>query len=52
MVSDVILDTSLGDRAIVGRLGLLVKKTMSIESGQSIQDIIGIDYEKLTQFAC
>lgn len=52
-----ICDSSLGDRAIVGRLGLFVKKALQIESKDDLRKrplnlILGKDYEQLAEFAC
>ena len=57
IIANVLTDSQLGEKAIIGRLGLFIKKCMNIESGedltkQSHQIILGRDYEQLTEFAC
>ena len=57
IIANVLTDTQLGEKAIIGRLGLFIKKCMNIESGedlnkQSHQIILGRDYEQLTEFSC
>ena len=47
-----ICDSSLNEKAIVGRLGLLIKKSLLIESKDDISKkplilILGKDYEQL-----
>lgn len=50
-------DSSLQEKAIVGRLGLFIKKALLVDSGEDLnkrahQQIMGKDYEQLTEFAC
>ena len=50
MVANVLMDSSLGEKAIIGRLGLFIKKALLIESSQDLskkplQLILGKDYE-------
>lgn len=49
--------TDPSEKAIVGRLGLFIKKAALIESSEDLsqkplQLIVGKDYEQLSQFAC
>lgn len=57
MIAQVLTDPALNEKAIIGRLGLFIKKAILIESSQDInkkplQLILGKDYEQLAQFAC
>lgn len=57
IIATVLVDSQLGEKAIVGRLGLFIKKCMNIESGEELnkqahQQILGRDYEQLTEFSC
>eukprot|EP00347_Sterkiella_histriomuscorum_P001332 403372439 len=57
LIADVIADQSLQEKSIIGRLGLFIKRSSSIESGddlnsKSYQLILGKNYEQLTEFAC
>jgi hypothetical protein len=59
VIADVICDSSLQERAIIGRIGLFIKKACSIEGGiddelskKPHQVILGRNYEQLTEFAC
>lgn len=57
MIAQVLTDPALSEKAIIGRLGLFIKKALLIESAQDIskkplQLILGKDYEQLAQFAC
>lgn len=57
IIATVLVDSQLGEKAIIGRLGLFIKKCMNIESGEDLnkqahQQILGRDYEQLTEFAC
>ncbi len=57
MIAAVICDSNLSEKAIVGRLGLFIKKAMLIESPDDLNKkpmhlILGKDYEQLTEFAC
>ena len=52
-----ICDSNLGEKAIIGRLGLFIKKAMLIETADDLNKkplnfIIGKDYEQLTEFTC
>jgi hypothetical protein len=56
-VANVLCDQSLNEKAIIGRLGLLIKKALLIESKEDMSKkplllILGKDYEQLIQFAC
>lgn len=56
-MSTVICEESLGEKAIIGRLGLLIKKAQPINGKtdlvlKPISSIIGKNYEDLTQFGC
>jgi hypothetical protein len=57
MIANVLTDSTFGEKAIIGRLGLFIKKALLIECSQDIskkplQLILGKDYEQLMQFAC
>ena len=57
MIAAVICDSNLSEKAIVGRLGLFIKKAMLIEGKDDLNKkpmhlILGKDYEQLTEFAC
>ena len=57
IIATVLVDNQLGEKAIIGRLGLFIKKCMNIDSGEDLnkqahQQILGRDYEQLTEFAC
>ena len=57
MIADVIMDVSLQDKSIIGRLGLFIKRASTIESTDYLnkrphQLILGKNYEQLTEFAC
>jgi predicted ribonuclease YlaK len=57
MIASVLTDGSLQEKAIVGRLGLFIKRAMSLESGEELNKmshhlIFGKIYEQLTEFAC
>ena len=50
IIATVLVDSQLGEKAIIGRLGLFIKKCMNIESGEDLnkqahQQILGRDYE-------
>ena len=56
-IANVLVEQSLHDKAIIGRLSLFIKKAMMIESGEDLNKkahklIMGRDYEQLTEFAC
>ena len=56
-IANVLVEPSLHDKAIIGRLSLFIKKAMMIESGEDLNKkahklIMGRDYEQLTEFAC
>ena len=36
IIANVLTDTQLGEKAIIGRLGLFIKKCMNIESGEDL----------------
>jgi len=51
-VANVLCDQSLNEKAIIGRLGLLIKKALLIESKEDMSKkplllILGKDYEQL-----
>lgn len=57
MIANVLCDSTLAEKAIVGRISLFIKKSMMIESGEELNKrafkmILGKDYEELTEFAC
>jgi hypothetical protein len=57
MVANVLCDASLNEKAIVGRLGLFIKKSLLLESAEDISKrplnlILGKDYEQIAHFAC
>lgn len=57
IIANVLCDPTLNEKAIIGRLGLFIKKTLLIESTQDLSKkpihlILGKDYEQLAQFAC
>ena len=52
MVANVLCDPLLSEKAIVGRLGLFIKKSLLIESAEDVSKrpinlILGKDYEQL-----
>jgi hypothetical protein len=52
IIANVITDQSLNEKAIVGRLGLFIKKAILLETAQDLnkkplQHILGKDYELL-----
>ena len=56
-MATVLTDSNLNEKAIVGRLGLFIKKALLIEGGEDLSKkpmhlILGRDYEQLTEFAC
>ena len=57
MIAQVLCDSQLHDKSIVGRLSLFIKKSMMIESGEELTKrafkmILGKDYEEMIEFAC
>lgn len=57
LIASVLCDPQLQEKAIVGRLGLFIKKAMMIESGEELttkphQLILGKNYEQLIEFSC
>ena len=51
------MDSTLNEKAIVGRLGFFIKKAVLIDSGEEFKKrpmhlIMGRDYEQLIEFAC
>lgn len=58
LIADVICDQTLQERAIIGRLGLFIKRASTIELGEDElskkphQVILGRNYEQLMEFAC
>jgi hypothetical protein len=57
LMAQVICDPTHGEKAIIGRLGLLVKRGQKIESPQDLMNkplllIMGRTYEQLIEFAC
>lgn len=53
MIANVLTSAELGEKAVIGRLGLFIKKALLIESPQDLskrplQLILGKDYEQLT----
>ena len=52
MVANILCEPSLNEKAIVGRIGILIKKALLIEtkediSKKPIQVILGRDYEQI-----
>jgi hypothetical protein len=57
IIASVLTDPSLQEKAIVGRLGLFIKRALLIVSGDDLNKLshhlmLGRDYEQLTEFAC
>lgn len=57
LIAQVLCDPQHGEKAIVGRLGLFIKRGSQIEGGKDLlnkplQVVIGRTYEQLTEFAC
>ena len=57
MIAAVLCDSNLSEKAIVGRLGLFIKKALLIENAEDLNKkpmhlILGKDYEQLAEFAC
>lgn len=57
LIAGILTDASLNEKAIIGRLGLFIKKALLIESGAELNTkpmhlIMGKDYEQLIEFAC
>jgi hypothetical protein len=59
IIAEVICDSTLQERAIIGRLGLFIKRCSNIEnslnediSKKPHQVILGRNYEQLMEFAC
>ena len=57
IIAQVICDSALGEKAIIGRLGLFIKRAMLIDGSkdlisQPLQMVLGKNYEQLTEFAC
>ena len=53
IIANVLTDAGLNEKAIIGRLGLFIKKAILIEksadlSKKPLQHILGTDYEQLT----
>jgi len=50
LIAGILCDNQLGEKAIIGRLGLFIKKALLIESGEDLSKkplnlILGRDYE-------
>ena len=57
IIASVICDPQHGEKAIIGRLGLFIKRASLIEGAkdlvsQPLQMLLGKNYEQLTEFAC
>jgi hypothetical protein len=57
MIATVICDSQLGEKSIIGRLGLFIKRASILEkpadlTNRSINLVLGKSYEDLSQFAC
>ena len=57
IIAAVICDPQNGEKAIIGRLGLFVKRAAQIEGAtdlvsKPLQMVLGKNYEQLTEFAC
>ena len=57
LIGEVICDPMHGEKAIIGRLGLLIKRGSKVEGGKDLLDkplqvIMGKSYEQLMEFAC
>ena len=57
IIAQVICDPSQGEKAIIGRLGLFIKRATMIQGkkdlvSKPLQVVIGKNYEQLTEFAC
>lgn len=57
IIAQVICDPAHGEKAIIGRLGLFIKRAGMIEGAKDLvnkplQVVIGKNYEQLTEFAC
>jgi len=56
-IAKVLTDPTLNEKAIIGRLGMFIKKlgkedTIHALAKQPHQNILGLNYEQLTEFAC
>ena len=57
VIAQVIVDANLGEKSIIGRLGLMIKRAQPIDGDKDlalkpINHILGKSYEELTEFAC
>lgn len=57
VIAQVICEPQHGEKAIIGRLGLFIKRASNIEGekdlvNKPLQMVIGRNYEQLTEFAC
>jgi len=57
MIASIICDQKLGEKSIIGRLGLFIKRAQLIEGGRDLTHkplsmLLGKNYEQLTEFAC
>jgi hypothetical protein len=57
VIAQVICEPQHGEKAIVGRLGLFIKRAQEINGckdllNKPLQIVIGRNYEQLTEFAC
>src|SRR3569833_1319027 len=57
VIAEVICDSSLQEKAIIGRLGLFIKRAQSVETCDDLskkphQIIMGKNYEQLVEFSC
>jgi hypothetical protein len=56
ILASILTDSQFQEKAIVGRLGIFIKKALLIEKAdletRALSQILGRDYEQLAQFAC
>lgn len=57
IIAQVICDPQNGEKAIIGRLGLFIKRASQVEGAKDLatkplQMVLGKNYEQLTEFAC
>lgn len=57
IIAQVICDQQLGEKSIIGRLGLLIRRAQLIDGGKDLAQkplamLLGKNYEQLTEFAC
>ena len=57
IIAQVICDPQNGEKAIIGWLGLFIKRASSVDGAKDLatkplQMVLGKNYEQLTEFAC